>query len=190
MPKVIDAAAVFEATVLAFARHGYSAATTQEIARAAAINEATLFRRFGSKAALIEAALTHCLSRSPFARVQPGADVRADLVAIATAYAETYRAYGGAVMTLLAEVPRHPELGRVMAVLLPNLRNAAQIVAGHQAAGRLRPGDPMQMVGLLIGPVLAAGLWARTGVPLGAALPDAETVADGFLAGHGTGPRR
>jgi hypothetical protein len=38
---------------------------------------------------------------------------------------ETVLRNGGAVLTLPAEVPRHPELRDGMTALMPNLRNAA-----------------------------------------------------------------
>jgi hypothetical protein len=48
-----------------------------------------LFRRYGDKAALIDAALTHALTRSSFARPAVTDDFVADLVARVRAYAET-----------------------------------------------------------------------------------------------------
>src|SRR5512138_3463631 len=101
MPKLIDVDALFAVTVAVYAERGYASSTTQEIAGRAGVNEVTLFRRYGTKAALIRTALTHCLARSAFARVDVSDDVRADLLAVVDASAATNRAYGGAVMTLL-----------------------------------------------------------------------------------------
>ncbi len=56
MPRRIDVERLFEETVTVFAERGYRATTTREIARRAGINEVTLFRRYGDKAALINAA--------------------------------------------------------------------------------------------------------------------------------------
>jgi AcrR family transcriptional regulator len=185
MPKRIDIDRLFEATVSVFSERGYDSTTTQEVARRAGVNEVTLFRRYGSKAGLIEAALTHCLSRSPFGQVARSDDVRADLAAIVDAYQKTYQAYGGAVFTLMAEVPRHPELRSVVSVLMPNLKKAARIIAQHQKQGRLRPGDPLRKLAFLIAPVMGAGLWARTGVKVDAFALDAATIVDAFLKGQG-----
>ena len=187
MPKVIDLDSLFEATVEVFAERGYGAATTQEIAARAGVNEVTLFRRYGSKAALVETALTHCLSRSPFGQVVGSEDLRADLLEIVRAYHATNSAYGGAVVTLLTELPRHPELQGALSALMPNLRNAARIIAGHQDRGRIKPGDPMQKVTFLIAPLVAGGLWARSGNRLEAARLSPSSVVDAFLDGHGTG---
>lgn len=184
MPKLIDTDRLYRCTVQIFAECGFDAATTQDIARQAGVNEATLFRRHGTKTALIKAALTHCLSRSPFGRVTGSDDLRADLTALVEAYEATYRAYGGAVMTLLHEAGRHPDLRRVLAVLMPNIENAAKIIAGHQAKGRLRPGDTRQMVAFLIAPVLASGLWERAGATPLVRQFDAALVVERFLDGH------
>ena len=185
MPKIIDIDRLFEATVRVFAERGYSAATTQEIAKRAGVNEVTLFRRHGNKAALIETALTHCLSKAPFGQVVASDDVRSDLAAIVGGYEKTYRAYGDAVVTLLTETPRYPELRNAVSALMPNLRNAAQIISAHQARGRIGPGDPLLKVASLIAPVMMSGLLARTGAGMDVAAFDAVEIADAFLDGHG-----
>ncbi len=187
MPKVIDTDGLFEAVVSVFAERGYDAATTQEMARRAGVNEVTLFRRYGSKAALIETALAHCLLGSPFARLEASEDAKADLTAIAEAYRQTFHAYGGAVVTLMIEMAHHPELRKATAALTPNMRKAASIIANHQAKGRIGPGDPLQKVVLLISPIMVAGILARSGAKLPVASPDVSTVVDRFLEGHGSG---
>ena len=189
MPKRIDVEGLFDAVVSVFAERGYAAATTQEIAARAGVNEVTLFRRYGTKAALVSAALTHKLSSSPFATLHASDDVSADLLAIATAYDETNRIWGGAVMTLIAEIPRHPELRVAVADLQPNLLNASSIIAAHQARGAIGPGNPFQLLGALLAPLLAAGMWARANsepvLPGFAPAP----VVDAFLYGHSSGAR-
>lgn len=189
MPKVIDVDKLFQVAVRVFGERGYDAATTQEIASQAGVNEVTLYRRFGSKAALIGTALNHVLADAPFSRIEASDDVRMDLAGIVRAYADTNRAYGGAVVTLLAELPRHPELGSATASLMPNLQRAVGIVARHQQQGAIGPGDPFQKVVLLIAPMLAEGLWRRSGIDgLRSPAFDPLTVADAFLRGHGLAP--
>ncbi len=50
---------ILDAATRVYAEHGFRGATTRRIADAAGVNEVTLFRTFGSKALLIEAALRH-----------------------------------------------------------------------------------------------------------------------------------
>lgn len=184
MPKRIDEERLFEATVAVFAECGYRATTTQEIAARAGVNEVTLFRRYGAKAALINTALAHVLADSSFAGVAISGDVTVDLTALVRAYAETASKYGGAVATLLAEVPRTPELSAAMAALMPNLRNAAGVIAAHQDQGHLSAGDPLHTLVALIAPLLVFGLWARTGVAPAVPQLDAGSVVASFLDGH------
>src|SRR5215218_2672617 len=48
---------ILEAAARVYAEHGFRGATTRRIAHAAGVNEVTLFRTFGSKAALIDEAI-------------------------------------------------------------------------------------------------------------------------------------
>jgi AcrR family transcriptional regulator len=184
MPKQIDEDKLFEATVEVFAECGYQAATTLEIARRSGVSEVTLFRRYGGKAALINAALAHTLARSPFAQTEVTDDVAADLVAMLRGYAETTQRYGGAALSLLTDVPRHPELRVAMDALMPNLVSAAQLIAAHQQRGRLAPGEPMQLLMTLLAPVMVHGLWSRTGASPIVAY-DPRALVEAFLDGHG-----
>jgi len=56
---------ILEAAKNVYAQHGFRGATTRLIAIEAGVNEVTLFRTFGSKAALFEALMQHQAARSP-----------------------------------------------------------------------------------------------------------------------------
>jgi AcrR family transcriptional regulator len=185
MPKKINEQALFEATVQVFAERGYVSATTREIAERAGVNEVTIFRRHGSKADLIRSALDHCLSRSAFSRIEASGDVKADLVAIVQAYGETVRAYGGAVVTLLSDMARHPDLRGADAILMQNMRKVAQIIAIHQRHGLIGPGSSRYKAVYLIAPLMALGIWERSGSPVSVRAFDPESVVNAFLRGHG-----
>jgi AcrR family transcriptional regulator len=144
----------------------------------------TLFRRYGDKAALINAALKHALTRSPFARLTVTDDVAVDLAALVGAYADAVQEYGGAMLTLLTEVPRHEVLRDAVDALTPNMRNAARVIAAHQEQGHLAQGDPMKMLTILIAPLMAFGLWHRVGDVVVASDCDPDTVVRAFLDGH------
>lgn len=184
MPKVIDLDRLFRTTVRVFGERGYDAATTLEVAAQAGVSEVTLYRRFRSKAGLVAAALGHVLAQAPLSRVEASEDVRADLAAIAAAYAETRELHGDAVATLITDLPRHPELRQAVPALLPNLQRAAAVIATHQQRGAITPGDPLQKLVALIAPLLVEGLWRRIGA--GVTLPrfDPDLVAEAFLRGH------
>jgi AcrR family transcriptional regulator len=59
---------IVEAAVQLFSRHGYRGTSTREIAHLAGVNEATLFRYFGRKADLFEAAAQSRLTRLKLGR--------------------------------------------------------------------------------------------------------------------------
>ncbi len=186
MPKIIDLERLFQVTVQVFGERGYGAATTQEIAAQAGVSEVTLYRRFGTKAGLVAAALAQVLSEAPFGRVEATDDVHTDLAAIARAYAETAWSYGDAVVTLMTDLPRHPELREAVPALLPNLQRAAGVIAHHQRRGALTPGDPLQKVVQLIAPLMVEKLWRRMEVGEAAPAFDPDLVAEQFLRGHGS----
>jgi AcrR family transcriptional regulator len=183
MPKLIDVAKLFDATLAVFAENGYAGTATREIAERAGVNEVTIFRRYGTKAGLVNAAFEHRLATTPFAALEVGADVTADLRGLVEAFTATTQALGGAVATLLTDAGRHPELRPAMIPLLVNLRGAVQVLQAHQDSGALRREDPWQQLLGLLAPVLAAGLWARSGVAPPAHINPGATV-DGFLHGH------
>ena len=91
---------ILDAALRVYAEHGFRGATTRRIANAAGVNEVTLFRTFGSKAKLIEAALRHT-----------GADT-------------------ASAPHALPEVPRDPEreLGAWAAAQLTNLRSKRSLI--------------------------------------------------------------
>lgn len=183
MPKRIDEDKLFEETVAVFAERGYQATTTLEIARRSGVSEVTLFRRYGGKAVLINAALTHTLARTPFAQITVTDDVAADLVTLVRLYAETTQRHGGAALTVLSDVPRHPELRGTMETLMPNLGKAAELIAAHQERGHLVRCEPMQMLMMLLAPVMVYGLWSRTGAsPI--ETYDPQALVSAFLEGN------
>lgn len=56
---------ILDAAKRVYAQHGFRGATTRLIANEAGVNEVTLFRTFGSKAALFEALMQHHVAQSP-----------------------------------------------------------------------------------------------------------------------------
>ena len=178
MPKIVNLTPVFDTTVRVLAERGYDGTTVQAIAAENDVSEVTLFRRFGTKARLIAAALADRLAHS--------GDLRADLISIARAYGATNQAHGGAVMTVLVEASRHPELRPAIGGLMPNLRHCADIIATHQNEGRLQEGDPMVLTAQLLSPFITASLWQRAGAPALQEPATVERIVDGFLAGYGT----
>jgi AcrR family transcriptional regulator len=170
-----------------FERRGTRGTTTREVAELAGVNEATLFRHFGSKGALL-VAMREALSgeeqfRSVLAAL-PGVDVAADLNAVAR-FVVTHMVEKRAMMcvSLAEEAAGTNELA-------PEWRGPSRIIADlagyfspRIAAGEMH-GDPVFLaryfLGTLFSYVVGRKLWG------GEPFPDPATfnaVVDIFLNG-------
>ena len=183
-PKVIDETRVFEAAVELFVTHGYERTTTKEIAAAAGVNEATLFRRYGSKAQLMEAAIDHQWQDVPLASLEYTGELEGDLSAIVDAYVETNRLRGAIVPALLVELARNEELRGAFRHAAMNIGQAAEILARHQAEGRLRPEAPIHAVTALLAPIMVSEMIQRAGVGLQPPAIDNQEHVRAFLGGR------
>lgn len=184
MPKVIDESRVFGAAVDLFVTHGYEGTTTKDIAAAAGVNEATLFRRYGSKAQLMEAAIDHQWQGVPLTSLEYTGDLERDLIAIVDAYVETNRLRGAIVPALLVELARNEELRGAFRHAAMNIGLAAEILARHQAEGRLRPEDPTFALMALVAPVMVNEMIRRAAVGLKPTRIDSLERVRAFLGGH------
>ena len=184
MPKVIDEAIIFRSVVDMLVSHGYEGATTKEIAEIAGVNEATLFRKYGSKAELFEKAVNFQLSDTPLSKPIYTGELKADLLAIADAYIETNALYGEIIPTLLTELPRHPELKGAFDTAWGNIQNIVKILQEYQSQGQLKSEAPLTSLNALIGPLMTDQMLRRAN--LGVPVPDvdAEEHVDTFLNGR------
>lgn len=66
---------ILNAAVQVFSQHGFRGSTTRRIADAAAVNEVTIFRYFGSKEALLQEAIMSCEEQQAFSNSLPSEPV-------------------------------------------------------------------------------------------------------------------
>ena len=160
MPETPDPTrtALIEAAVRVLIERGFDGATTKRIAKAAGVNEVTLFRRFGSKLALIKEAVRLEAEAIEDVASHVKGDLRADLEALVSAYASLAARRGRLIPVIIAAMSQHPELLEVAAGPKAVLAKVIALMTHHQAEGRLRPEPPMQAVLALIGPVVMAGV--------------------------------
>ena len=186
LPKTVDVNRIHQSALQVFVERGYEAATTKEIAERAGVNEATLYRRFNTKAELIRTALAQELGNSPFGHLKGTDDARADIAMIVKAYIETFEVFGAVVIALLSEAARHPEIQSATSALLPNLQNAAQIIAKHQATAKITSGNPVLKLLTLIAPLAMMGITPHPlrGMVGDISQMDPELIATDFLNGH------
>ncbi len=184
MPKVIHEDEVFKAVLKVLVMRGYESATTSEMAAAANMHEATLFRKYGSKVGLVERAIQHELSGAPLSRVRYTGDLHADLHAILEAYLATYAAYGDILPVIFLEIPRYPELRNVLQAPMANIQALAGIIARYQSEGRLKDELPLTSVIVLIAPILMNHMYDRVNFEMPAPAIDLHQYVEAFLSGR------
>jgi AcrR family transcriptional regulator len=184
MPKIVDESRIFQVAIDQLMARGYEGATTRDISAAAGVNEVTLFRRYGSKAGLIEQAIASRLADTPLNRLTYTGDLEADLVSIVRAYLLTNEAHGDIVPVLLIEVSRHPDLRSSVGVPWRNLYGAIGIIQRYQHDGLLGEEHPLSVIGSLLGPVMISQLLRRANLELEAPTVDPQAHVEAFLRGR------
>jgi AcrR family transcriptional regulator len=184
MPKVVDESRIFKVAVDQLMARGYGGATARDIAAAAGVNEVTLFRRYGSKAGLIERAIASRLADTPLNRIAYTGDLVADLVSLVRAYLLTNEAHGDVVPIILIEVSRHPDLRSSMGVPWKNLQGVVGIIQRYQEQGRLKGEPPLTAISSLLGPVMISQMLRRANLELEAPIVDPEAHVEAFLRGR------
>jgi len=151
-----------------FAEQGLDAATTRGIARAAGVNEVTLFRHFGSKAGILAAVVGRSFAARPeqSAMADTG-DLRSDVAGWASRYEALLRENFLFVRTCVGEIHRHEAYeGRVLHAIFAPLRVA--LVGRLQTAaarGETHSGvDPEIAADLLSGMIFTGILREASGV--------------------------
>lgn len=186
MPKKIDEIKLFEAVISDWMRHGYAGSTTREIASIAGINEATLFRRYGSKAGLFARAIDQQLAETPLAKIEITGDLLEDLSALAHAYIATFEAHGDVVFRTLQESPRHPEVKDAVSNLLGNIQKMIRLLGFHQQQGHLKAEHPMLTLASFIGPIATYLIFKQAGLRTDIPPFNVDDYLKLFLSGRGT----
>ncbi len=147
--------AVVDATLEELARVGYGALTFDEVAARAGVNKTTVYRRWPTKPALVEAALSAFADAAP-PPVETG-EVRADLRAIARRARDVMSSrHGRGLLRMLVGGGAEPSL----VALAIHLRRefdapARRILASARDRGALRPDtDPSLLLGAIGGWIL------------------------------------
>ncbi|HUN34741.1 MAG TPA: TetR family transcriptional regulator [Trebonia sp.] len=147
---------ILDAATQEFAERGIAGARIDRIIAAARTNKAQLYGYFGSKDGLFDAVISDCIGRTttdvPF-------DAR-DLPGWAEAlYNENLRSPDLVRLLAWARLERRPT-GFILSNFDPQPKIAA--IAEAQAAGQLRPGNPVDLLTLVIG---MASAWSpATGI--------------------------
>lgn len=106
--------AVFDATLAELVGSGYAQTSVEAIAQRAGVHKTTVYRRWGTKDALIADALEHAAAART--EIADTGDIDADMRTLARGVVATLTSRSGiaTVRAIVAEAPGSPELGRVM----------------------------------------------------------------------------
>src|SRR3569623_647594 len=101
---------ILNAAQKVYAQHGFRGATTRLIAIEAGVNEVTLFRTFGSKAALFEAVMQSHAARSPISPLPDHPiDPEREMTDWAASVLRHLRENRSLIRTSLGEIEERPE---------------------------------------------------------------------------------
>ena len=101
---------ILDAAKKIYAQHGFSGATTRLIAIEAGVNEVTLFRTFGSKAALFEALMQGHVAHSPIPVLPDDpVDPEQEMTEWCTAVLSHLRENSALIRTSFGEIEERPE---------------------------------------------------------------------------------
>lgn len=151
---------ILEAAAKVYAEVGYRGATTRRIASAAGCNELTLFRHFGSKAALIHDAVACCGPESKlFPLPEIPVDPYAEVLGWAKLHFDNIRTHASLIRTTIGEIEEHPELVRPSDPYALAYEQLATYVARLQADGQAASDlDPLCAAASLLNTMLLNGL--------------------------------
>jgi AcrR family transcriptional regulator len=103
--------AILTAAAGVFAQHGFRGSTTRRIADAAGVNEITIFRQFGSKEALIRAAMQHLTESAGLAALpEVPSDPERELTEWSESFIQHLRLRSSLIRKSMSEIEERPEM--------------------------------------------------------------------------------
>lgn len=145
----------------------------------------TLFRRFGTKANLLAAAVRRNIAEFETGALAYTGDLHGDLCRLVETYLGLLRRHGGFVVAVFSELPRQPDLGGLLEAPMRAVGKVLELLARYQDEGRLVRTDPLLLAVNLLGPVFLAVTASR----INPFLPEFQFSPDDhvrrYLTGHG-----
>jgi AcrR family transcriptional regulator len=184
MAQSISDSQILDAALAVMIEKGYAGATTREIAAAAGINEVTLFRRFGSKAKLLEMVVEQEARSFAAAGIECTGALEADLVRVVQFYRQLTVTRGRVIAMLINEIPRQSELLDMMKSPGAIVSQIAELLEQYQDTGALVKEPPMQAFVALVGPILLGSMLGNLQPHLGDLLPEPHEHVRRFLCGR------
>lgn len=185
MPKIISNESIFQAVIKVVSEKSYLGASTKLMAERAGISEITLFRKFGTKAGVVVAAIRHMLGDGRMDEMfRYSGDVRSDLSRIVSLYLQMVKKNGQFLFILMSEIPRCDELGEVLEIPLELMSNFSGLIIRYQDEGVLVRESVQESVSSLIGPLMYEGMMYNARNKMGSFQVDGDIYVEKFLTGR------
>lgn len=149
--------AVFEATLLELAEHGYAALSVERIAERSAVHKTTIYRRWQTKEAVLAAAIAELVD--DLFPIQHAGPIEADLRTFARALVDLLTSdspmVAGAVNALFSDAAHDPQIAELKRNLYARrYQEADSIVTAAVERGELPPDtDVRELIGLITAPI-------------------------------------
>lgn len=181
--------AILDATLELLGAHGLRGTTTRAIADLAGVNEVTIFRKFGTKHALVREAISSKLAEFAVESVAYTGDVEADLTRLVTGYEAMLEEFGPVARSVLTEVPFDDRTAPAVEALRAVVLTVSDLLVRYQKDGVIRPEPISTMVPALLGPIVMPVVTGYALMPRDqeAYRLDAETHVKRFLYGRAVG---
>lgn len=184
MAKSVSDQHILDAALKTIVEHGYSGATTRQIAENAGINEVTLFRRFGNKKNILLAAVECQVEGFASEGIQYTGDLEADLTRILTAHGKFSKSKGKLFPMLMAELHRQPELAEVLQKPYTAITKVLEVIQRYQDEDSLVQEDPLHTLASLLGPLVLIEMMVDFHGPSITAPLNIQHQVKTFLQGH------
>ena len=195
---------IIAAALGVFAEKGFAAARLDEIAARAGVSKGALYLYFETKEDLFRAVVQEMATpnieavRAMTANFQGRFADLAPLILALVAKITLTSPMPAVAKMVIGESRNFPDLARVWhdQVVSKALDLLAGLIAGAQARGEVKPGDPRLYAVSLMGPMVVSFIWREVFTPIGAqpidvevlAAQHARTVLGGMLSEPGSQP--
>lgn len=150
--------AILEGTMQCIYKRGFQNLTTKCIAEEAGVNEVTIFRRFGTKTAVLDALFQREAQSIAVTAVYYTGNLEADLIRIVDTMWSAIKNRQTIIPVLLLELPRNPELQERAQHSVQVVGQLMQILQQYQNEGQLKSLSPQIAFSVLIGPLVFMAL--------------------------------
>lgn len=184
MPKIVTDKEVFDAVLNVLLESGYAGSTTKQIAELANVNEATLFRKYGSKEKLVNRAIQHKIETADISSVMYyTGDIREDLLRVVTKFFHQ-KDKDQLFFVLISEIRRSPELAATINAPLDVMMKFGQLLARYQSEGVLRQEHPFHALAALAGPLVMNRMMKSSNPNFPLPEPDLAMHVEQYLTGR------